>query len=922
MTKHPYRAMLIWATIIVAFINVYPTVGWLWVLEDDPAWLALSDVERQEIINSDLTDQYPTENSRQARLVRWEQEDNARAKVKQSSFSRLTHNIKRWSQFDNSKVITLGLDLQGGVHLVVGFDVNDLDPDKHAELTEQGMSDNDIIEQVQKTMLLQIRQRVHMFEAKEPVIQALGADQIQIQLPGERDVHRAIELIKKTAQLNFHIVAGKDETVPVLQKINQRFPGEFVAPFVEVPKFQSRYYAQVPVQHYDTVKTLLERAKEANLIPEGKVLAFSKEPKPLEDQYYGIYMLDEVPLQTGDGLVAARAIPDDRNPPYWQILFQFNAVAGQEFGSATEKNVGRPMAIVLDDVVMSAPNINERITMNGVISGSFGTEEAIDLAIALDSGSMVVDPVLEYTGVVSATLGQESIDKGILSALAGIALVGAFMMVYYMGAGIIAVVSLALNAIFVIAAMAYFDMTLTLPGIAGLILTVGMAVDANVLIFERIREELALGHSIVSSIDNGFKRATITILDANVTTLIAAAVLMRFGTGPIEGFAVALSIGVCTSVFSALVVSRALFDFAAAKNLLGKLTMLHVVKSDTNTPFLSLRYIAAIASTVVILIGIGIFTARGSDNFGVDFTQGTNIDLLIAGDAVVPESDVRTALEQADFEAPTVQKATAADGITGNRFLIRVGVQDTSEAETTVKKEDADFAAGLIQDALAPLGPNKAASDIILEQVQTVGPAVGEQLKYDALMCIFFSLLCIVAYIWFRFEWRFALGAVTALTHDVIITVGVLSLLGRQISMPVVAAILTIIGYSLNDTIVVFDRIREDMTVYRGKGHKFVDILNIAINNTLSRTILTSITTLVVVVVLFLFGGSAINDFALALIIGVIVGTYSSIFVASPVVYALHAIQGKHIQPTDTGSGRYIKKRKKGNGEAAQADNA
>ncbi|HEX72650.1 MAG TPA: protein translocase subunit SecD, partial [Candidatus Hydrogenedentes bacterium] len=533
----------------------------------------------------------------------------------------------------------------------------------------------------------------------------------------------------------------------------------------------------------------------------------------------------------------------------------------------------------------------------GQITGQFEPTEANDLAIALNSGSMVVPVREEFTRTVSASLGRETVRRGVVSSLIGIALVAAFMLVYYMGAGLVAFICLSLNAILVIAAMAYFNMTLTLPGIAGLILTVGMAVDANVLIYERIREEMKLGHTLLTSVDNGFRRATITILDANITTLIAAAVLMQFGTGPIEGFAVTLSIGVCASVFTALVVARALFDFALEKRLFKNLAMLSLIRAERAVPFLAFRKIAFVGSVLVILLGAGMFAYRGMENFGVDFQQGTNLMLRIENEANVPVSDVRAALTATGFNNPVVQEAGADETGQSNTFIVRVG-DVTREAVENAGVEGGDemllTVAERIQAALAPLSAAGATANIIIEDEQTVGPAVGAQLRLDALNAIFWALVFIMVYLWIRFELRFAAGAVIALLHDILVAVGLFSLLGRQISMPVIAALLTIVGYSLNDTIVVFDRVREDMQLHRGKGVKFIEILNGAINATLSRTLLTSLTTLFVVVVLYLFGGEAINDFALVLIIGVLVGTYSSIFVASPIVYLFQRKREQH----------------------------
>ncbi len=892
MNKHPYRALLIWFVIVVALVNIYPTIGWM-TLDSDQEWLAKREqalaiedrAERQKALEALPK---PAKGTREWREEIWREQDAQWAGKKLGYFEKLWHNIRRWSEFDRSRVITLGLDLQGGVHMIIGFDINDLPKEKLDILrNEYKMSDADIRKQIQDTVVQQVSRRIHDFEAREPIIQALGDDKVQVQLPGEKNVRRAQALITKTAVLNFQIVAGADETVDVFTKMKAKY-GEAFTNLLIPPELRGDDW-HVSAENYNHMATFLAKAEADGIIPEDKVVRFSQPPKPWEKQTdYRLYVLEKKPLASGSGIKSAIAMPDQQRAPSWMINFQMQNEAANDFKKATGENVGRRMAIVVDDVVLSAPVINEAIGYSGQITGNFEAADATDLAIALNSGSMVVPIKEEYSGVVGATLGADSVHSGVTSALIGIALVGIFMLVYYHIAGIIALIGLALNAIFVVAAMAYFDMTLTLPGIAGLILTIGMAVDANVLIFERIREELRLGHSLASSVDSGFSRATITILDANVTTLIAAAVLMQFGTGPIEGFAITLSVGVCTSVFSALVVTRAIFDFLLAKGWLKKLTMLSVVPAESKVRFLSARWVAVTVSLVVITVGMVVFGMRGKDMYGVDFTEGTNVTLHIDTEDNIEVGHVRSALVEAGFKGPQVQEASRG-GFSENRFLIRVSGEGNAPEKVTDDtasgkggKNGVKTVAARIEDALLPLAGD---GKIVPDQVETVGPAVGKQLRTDAIACIIWSFVFISIYIVFRFDWRFAAGAFLALAHDVLITVGILALLGRHISMNVVAAVLTIIGYSLNDTIVVFDRIREDVANYRGKGLKYIEILDFAINQTLSRTLLTSLTTLFVVLVLFLFGGDAINDFALCLMIGVIVGTYSSIFVASSAVY-------------------------------------
>lgn len=867
MKKHPYRAVLIWLVAIASLINIYPTVGWM-LLSDE---------------------------AREARLEMWQQEDDALAAQKPSYWRKTWSQLRRWSQFDRSRVINLGLDLQGGIHMVLGFDFNDLPTEVLQEYRDDNYSDSQIEQELQETVLRQIRRRVHDFEADEPVIQSLGANQIQVQLPGEKDIERARKLITMAAVLNFHIVAGIDETIQVFTKIRDRFPEQFT-PFIERPTLRGENF-RVPAANFERVKRIVDQVnKMPDIVPDDKIIAFSQPPKPFEDQVYELYFMEREPIASGEGMRAARAIPDNMNPPYWQILFAFNNVAGERFGQATERNIGKPMAIVLDGLVISAPTIRDRITTQGQISGSFEGYEASDLAIALNSGSMAVPIREEYTGVISGSLPRESVRKGVLSALTGVLVVGIFMMVYYLAAGVVAMAALAMNAIMIIAALAYFNLTLTLPGIAGLVLTIGMAVDANVLIFERIREEIRNGHSLLASIDSGFSRTAVTILDANITTLIAAAVLMQFGTGPIEGFAITLSVGVITSVFAALVVSRAIIDALTSRKLISKLNMFSIFKPDTHIPFLQRRMIAAACSVLAIVLGMGLFTYRGSENFGVDFTQGTNINLVLRAEQDINAETVLSTLVSSGFNTPVVQKVGAGSEETHNHFLIRLS--ESEETPDVVPVEAGEVAeditvAGQVQQALAALTDLKEPAGVELQEVQTVGPSVGKQLRNDALKAVFFALIFIIVYLTIRFEWKYAVAAVIALMHDVLITLGCFALFERQITMPVIAAILTIIGYSLNDTIVVFDRIRESLQTHRGRGYKLIDIMNAAINETLSRTLLTSSTTLFVTVVLLLFGGDAIWDFAFVLTIGIIVGTYSSIFVASPIVLFLQTYFGR-----------------------------
>jgi SecD/SecF fusion protein len=852
-----------------------------------------------------------SDDTRAARLSQWAQEDEVRATEKHGYFDNVAFKVKRWAQCDRNRVINLGLDLQGGIQMVLSFDWRELSEEKIAAYRQDPNTDSDeeIETLVQEIVYQQLVNRIDEFEAKEPVIQKLGTNQIQVQLPGEKDTDRAIKLMTQAAVLNFHIVAGQDESVQVFTKIKQEFPNEFTS-FLERPAPGEPIW--VKPENIERVKSMVEKlSKLPGILPEDKMIAFSRPPKVGDAQRYDLYLLDKKPIATGDGLKSATSMPDPQNPSQWAISFSFDNAGAEIFGKATEANIGRPMAIVLDDLVVSAPTINGRIDFSGQITGRFDADEARDLAIALNSGSMVVKVREDSTDVVSASLGADSVKSGVTSALWGLALTGVCVVVYYMVPGAIALMALALNAIFVLAAMAYFGMTLTLPGIAGLILSIGMAVDANVLVFERMREELRHGHSVLSSIDIGFSKAAVAILDSNFTTFIAAIVLFQFGTGPIEGFAITLSIGVIATVFTGLVVGRSLFDFFYERRIIKTVKMLSAIKPDTRIPFMSVRNACMIGSTVLVVASLVLFGIKLNQGtmLGVDFMQGTNVRVNLQEQEVVDVAAIRGALNDAGFAGPTVQQLMEGDALI-NKFQIRVGDIDMKDAP-----KEALTVAQRLRTALDPLVGNDDAK-VVFESVKTVGPAVGAQLRSDAIWAVVWSLLFIGLYIGYRFKLNYAMASVVALAHDVALTLGVFALFDRQISLAVVAAILTVMGYSLNDTIVVFDRIREDVDKFRSRGLKLPEIIDLALNSTLSRTLLTSVTTMVVVIMLFLFGGADIQDFALAMVVGIVAGTYSSIFVASPVVIYWEQLFGRDASsseaPKSDDSGRrYIAKKKR-----------
>jgi len=810
---------------------------------------------------------------REALLEKWKQEDVGLGEM--GFFKETAHSVSRWAQGERSRVINLGLDLQGGTHLLYEVDVSELPED----LKESKKWEWTVQTAVPAAVGI-IRNRIDQFGTTEPVIQRQGRNRILVQLPGEKDPERAKELIGNRAQLKFHLVEGPTATERVIDAIDKKFGGNFKQRLIIGKSEVARVV--FPIAETANVKTIVADAEKKGLVPEGMTFAFGKMPKPTEEQVRGLWLMEKEPSMSGDTLISARPASSYQSMGGFQILLRFNTEGGVKFAKLTGDHVKELLGAVLDGVVQEVATITEKIP-NGraQITGRFTAAEATDLAIALGSGALPA-PLHEIEErAVSPTLGQESIDRGLRAAFLGLVLVVVFMIVYYRFAGIVANIALALNVLIILGALGYFHATLTLPGIAGIILTIGMAVDANVLIFERVREESLKGKTIRAAIDTGYAKALLTILDANVTTLIAALVLFQFGTGPVKGFAITLSIGVVSSVFTAIVVTRVIFDTLTQKRILQKLGMMRFV-GKTSIPFVAVRRVAFVFSVVAIVVGLGFFAVRGGGNFGIDFSPGTMVHLRFEQPSST--GDIRSALERGGVTDAIIQEAREYGGEANREFLIR-----------TAKR---DF--GFDDQGAAAVAPSTAVINIIKESgigafettmAQDVGPAVGKELTKDAFLAMLIAMAGIIIYISVRFEYRFAIAAVLALAHDVLITVGLFAVTGREISLPVVAALLTIVGYSLNDTIVVFDRIRENLKLMRGTSYP--EIINASINQVLSRTILTSMTTLVVVLCLYFLGGLVINSFAFALLVGVAVGTYSSIFVASPVLIAWQGLR-KH----------------------------
>lgn len=558
----------------------------------------------------------------------------------------------------------------------------------------------------------------------------------------------------------------------------------------------------------------------------------------------------------------------------YEIILNMTSRGAEKWGEMTKRNIGRPIAITMDGYVFTAPAPSEVLTNSCRITGSFTLKEAKDIAGLLNAGALPAPVNIVDETVVGPTLGEANITSGLWSFVFALSLVLVYMIFYYNKAGIVADLALIVNVFFLIGALASMKAILTLPGIAGIVLTIGMSVDANVLIFERIREELRNGKGPKGAIKDGYAKALAAILDANITTMLTGIVLATFGTGPIKGFATTLIIGIFTSFFAAVIISRLIISSFIDNDKKVSFSTKLTENWFTNTavPFVRKRKLFYLISGTLIIAGtISLFTK--SLDFGVDFTGGRQYVVQFA-DQEADYDKIRTNLEK-EFEgqAPIVKmvedKYTAM--ITTKYMVNKVGEEYNTQVEDKLEAGIAEF----------------GSYEIIANNM--IAPTISKDLKNNSIYAIGFSLIIIFLYILFRFrKWQFGLGALIAMAHDVMIVLALFSIFwgvlpfSMEIDQAFIAAILTVVGYSINDTVVVFDRIREYLKIYKKKEQK--EVINMALNSTLSRTINTSVSTFIVLLVIFMFGGDAIKGFTFALMIGVVVGTYSSLFIATPAV--------------------------------------
>jgi SecD/SecF fusion protein len=700
------------------------------------------------------------------------------------------------------KKIALGLDIKGGTSFLIKL--QQIDKEITPSMLDQAVE--------------VIRKRVDYFGASEPIISPVGKDRILVQIPGlsAEKIQEARQQLSRVAKLEFKLVYPDN---------GERLRGIDAGTEVIPPEYK--------------IETHTPHAEEGKKKPETERLLVKKKAD-----------------LGGQRVSGSNAYYGNEG---WGVQLRFDSEGAKQFGDITEKSKGFRFAIVLDGAIQSAPVIRDAIYGGSAqITGRFSEQEARSLASVLENPLQT--PVsIEEERSVSPTLGLDSIRSSIFAGLLGLAITLVCVLLYYRFAGVIACLALLINIVLLIGSFQLIPggVVLTLPGIAGIILTIGLAVDASVLIYERLREELALGKSLRVAVQAAYQKAFSSIFDANVTTLITATILFWKATGPVRGFAIALTLGILASLFTALIVGRNVFESFVDTNRVKKVSMLHLISSQ-HINFLGKGFLAVMCSLALMIAGATSFYLKGEKNFGVDFKGG---DLLtLSSPAVIDVGEVRHALEPLTLGDTSIQESAQ-----GGKYYITV--------RTPLHTSDK------VEQQLMQTMPN---AQFKVEGSERVGALVGGELAKNSLVALGLGLLGILIFVTFRFELSFAVGAIVAVLHDVIITVGMFSLLGRELSLTMVGAILTIAGYSINDTIVVYDRIREGLA--SSKRGSIEQIMNDSINQTLSRTILTSTVTLIPIVCLFFLGGSVLRDFSLAIIIGVAVGTYSSIFIAAPIV--------------------------------------
>jgi len=821
----------------------------------------------------------------------------------------------------SSRSINFGLDLAGGTSITLQID-------------KSGLKEDDDIQDIQKQSLEIIRNRVDQYGLSEPQISPSGDDRILVELAGVDD-STAKALVGSTAKLEFKILAEAEKFNTVTTLLNQYLTRQTTdvasdstvadsaaadstvakvdsakdtakalsdeellggsvqtakaedstvsdsaaetVPASEVGKAFSDYYLQfgnggfIAEENIEKVKKILELEGVKKLIPRDVAFAFGSglekinRDSPVKAKR--LYLLKRRAEMGGDDIVDARPerVADGVSAGEVAVKLRFGGIGPKKFSAVTAANINKQMAIVLDNQVISAPVIRDRIPNGDAqITGLDDMAEANRLAVVLRAGALKAPMKIIESRSVGATLGEENISQGFGSGAIGLIICLLFMVAYYRLGGLIASLGMIINTLVTAAVMSLFNATLTLPGIAGFILVVGMSLDANVIIYERIREELKNGLTARAAVAKGYERAFTAILDSNLTTVLTGLILYKIGTGSVKGFGLTLTIGILTSLFCAITVTRAVLDWKLAKRDATTLSIGNGIKAinEANLQIIPHRKRFGLISTILIIASIACIAIKGFD-FSIDFTGG-QVYTIQYQDNAKHETDLNKALSAAGISGTKVR---SLGGTSANSYQVSLRTDDAN-FETTMAK--AFEAAGQKCEIVAK---------------DSVGPTIGAELRFNAILSVILAWLGILLYVWFRFG-KFGLGfgvaAVLGLVHDTIITLGFISAFSLSFDGALIASLLTMIGYSVNDTIVNFDRIRENTSVYGSAN--FGETINRSLNQCFSRTMVTSLTTLFVCVILAVMGGSSIRDFGLVQCFGILVGTYSSVCICSPIV--------------------------------------
>ncbi|HKB56591.1 MAG TPA: protein translocase subunit SecD [Lacunisphaera sp.] len=714
--------------------------------------------------------------------------------------------------------LQLGLDLKGGVAFTLEVDPNVANTDKPQVRKEK----------LDKAVEI-IGNRINGLGVTEPIIRPVGENRIEVQLPGvsTKDNPEIVNSLKKPARLDFKMVH------PTIAPPQER-PAGYEPKSLEVDNNRGQSY--------------------------------------LEELY-----VKQIPEMTGEGVADSYPVMDEFGR--FKIILKFTPAGSKQFADVTKaiadegERSGRTgrLAIVLDGKLYSAPTVKQQISGGSAeISGSFTQREAIDLANVLNNPLDLPLQIKEQYEV-GPSLAEDAISSGVKASIIGTTAVCAFMITFYATGGLVAVLTLAVNIVIILGVMASLGATMTLPGLAGIVLTIGMAVDANILIFERMREELALGKTLSSANQGGFDKALTTILDAHFVQLIICGIMIWLGTGPIKGFGVTLLIGVLSTLFSVLITAHLIMELLIDSDFVKKITFRRML-GDLKVDFVKYGKPCAIGSVALVVVSIGYVFYQGDHIYGIDFAGGDQI----------------TARFTQKIDGANIRAVAKANNI---GEVSPTYVSDLGSGKEQLKLETAYGKSDALFDALQKAYPNAGLDKVGTSQI---GATIGKEIRWNAVLAIGVSMLVILVYIAFRFEFGFGIGAMASTLHDILMNIGIFVLFGHQFSAPMVAAILCVAGYSINETVVVFDRIREELKL--NPTGSLRDIINNAIRKVFARTIMTATTTFLAALALFLFGGGQLHDIAFTFLVGIVTSTFSAIFIAAQVFYWWHKGDRKHVE--------------------------